>query len=350
VTNIVEFEARASIERQAREWLIRLDGDDPLTGTELERLREWMGRSTVHREELVRISRLWNQANVLTELAAHLKPGTGEPRRHPKRLGRPILAVASVALAFVVMGWWWPHSSDRAANGTYGTAIGQQQSISLPDASSIQLNTDSQVQVDYDGQLRRIRLLRGEALFSVTPDPLRPFEVHAGNSVVRAVGTAFSVHLESNKVDVTVTKGTVDVADSDAQPNTAGNNPRRDVTPHRLGRLRAGQTTTFGSGADHLDVLQLDEPELHRRMAWHDGYLVFSGEPLSEVVEQVNRYSPVTLEVDDPALSAVAVGGRFRIGDLDAILDALHTHFGIRSHQLTERNIRLEPEVPSPAH
>jgi transmembrane sensor len=78
-------------------------------------------------------------------------------------------------------------------------------------------------------------------------------------------------------------------------------------------------------------------------MAWQEGYLVFSGEPLSEVIAQVNRYSPVALEVADPKLASRAIGGRFRIGDLDAVLDVLHTDFGIQSSRVDERTIRLEP-------
>lgn len=97
-------------------------------------------------------------------------------------------------------------------------------------------------------------------------------------------------------------------------------------------------------GTDHLEVHRLAEPELRRRMAWQEGYLAFSGEPLSEVIEQVNRYSLVTLEIGDPKLASLAIGGRFRIGDLDAVLDVLHTNFGIQAHQLDEHSIRLESE------
>jgi transmembrane sensor len=68
---------------------------------------------------------------------------------------------------------------------------------------------------------------------------------------------------------------------------------------------------------------------------------------LSEVVEQVNRYSPATLELGDPKLASVAIGGRFRIGDLDAVLDVLETNFGIRAHRIDEHTIRLESGHPA---
>ena len=39
-----------------------------------------------------------------------------------------------------------------------------------------------------------------------------PFEVYAGNRLVRAVGTAFSVRLDKDRVRVVVSEGIVDLA------------------------------------------------------------------------------------------------------------------------------------------
>jgi ferric-dicitrate binding protein FerR (iron transport regulator) len=66
--NVGESGAGTLIQRQARKWLIRMDGDKRLTEVEKEALREWMRRSARHRKELTRLARFWNQANILTEL------------------------------------------------------------------------------------------------------------------------------------------------------------------------------------------------------------------------------------------------------------------------------------------
>lgn len=66
--------ARTSIQRQARQWLIRMDGDQRLIDAERKALKEWMGRSALHRRELVRLVRFWNQANRLTELVGCFGP------------------------------------------------------------------------------------------------------------------------------------------------------------------------------------------------------------------------------------------------------------------------------------
>lgn len=73
MSNVVELVTRTTIEQQAREWLLRMDGNEPLTDTEIQSLREWMQRSSLHRAELRRICKFWHQANVLTELAVCLE-------------------------------------------------------------------------------------------------------------------------------------------------------------------------------------------------------------------------------------------------------------------------------------
>lgn len=347
MSKVVEFEARTAVERQAREWLVRMDRDEPLTEPEIQALREWMHRSVLHREELKRICKFWRQANVLTELAICLESATEQRKNNRGRWVTAVALAASAVLATVILTWWYLQRVDGMINGGYRTVIGQQKLIALSDGSSIELNTDSEVRVAYSGDSRSIHLIKGEALFSVMPDPKRPFEVFAAGSVVRAVGTAFAVHLEADKVDVTVTKGAVDVAEVSPLQAATHYKRRKELSSSpspSLGRVKAGEMTSVSSGSDHIEVQQLAAPELQRKMAWQEGYLAFSGERLGEVVEQVNRYSPVTLEIGDPRLASVAIGGRFRVGDLDAILDALKTNFGIQARQVSEHEIRLESD------
>jgi transmembrane sensor len=324
--DVVTFSDPAGIEAQAREWLIRLDSGT-LTAREREALQEWLNRSSAHRAELKRLTAFWNSADVLTELAV---PVRRRQSTFAPRAARLSLA-AAFAIAIIAAGAWWMLKPQSISSGAYGTALGEQRLLTLEDGSSLQLNTDSHVQVSYRENLREIRLLRGEALFTVSPDAKRPFEVHAANGVVRAVGTAFSVQLEGSEISVAVTHGRVDVLE------TRANQP-----PDKRGSLVAGEVTTFHSGLPEIEIQRLPEQELERRLAWHEGYLVFEGEPLSEVVAEVNRYSPTRLEVTDPQLANLAIGGRFRIGDLDAVLDVLHSGFAIDAHRNADGSLRLE--------
>jgi transmembrane sensor len=342
VKNGGEFSAPATIQREAREWLIRLDGDSPLAADETAAFREWLDRSRAHRAELQRLSAFWNRANILTELAVPLqREDVGRSSGTGWRLGigARTAAAAVVCITIAFAAWWLKPAVAR--NGMYATAIGQQQTLSLADGSTIAINTDSQVQVDYSDPLRKIRLLRGDAFFTVAPNTRRPFEVFAANDVVRAVGTAFAVSLQGVELSVTVSKGQVDVATNDARPESAGATSAQSPSlSHPLASLKAGQTATFGR-ALAIEAHEISAPELRRRLSWHEGYLVYSGQPLNEVVAEVNRYSPVTLEIADPKLKTLAIGGRFKVGDLEAVCDALQSNFGIRIVRVDDRHIQL---------
>jgi len=351
MTNVLEFEARATIERQAREWLIRLDGDMPLSNGEARGLRQWLEQHPSHREELTRLSKFWREANILTELEVPLgRPFAHQGPRSWRASPRRLVAVTGTVLilALLVTWQWW--RSDGWSNGVYETSVGQQKSVVLRDGSSVQLNTDSRAEVQFSRHLRMVRLTRGEALFSVAHDAKRPFEVFASQAIVRAVGTAFTVRVTGGEVNVTVSKGVVAVSEVGSGaigPDDGGKTPPASQAPTTLS---AGQTTTLQAQPKRIAVVNLPEPELKRRLAWQEGYLVFSGEPLSEVVAQVNRYSAIKLELGNASLSSIAFGGRFKIGDLDAVIDVLHSDFGIQSSRIDEQHIRLEIETARQSH
>jgi transmembrane sensor len=344
VSSRVVPSVQASIQQQAREWLIRMDGDAPLSAEEYAALRKWASRSPAHQAELQRIAIFWNRANILTELAVPLKrrAAAASIRSGWTPFGfrlRSLGAAAVVCVAVGVAVWWL--KPGVTTNGIYATAIGRQQTLSLEDGSTVQVNTDSQVEINYEEHLRKVRLLRGEAFFTVAPNSRRPFEVFAASGVVKAVGTAFAVSLQGSNVSVTVAKGRVDVGADEAGVAFANGVTVRDLPlarPHAS--LKAGQTATFSDGTA-VNTHEISAPELTRRLSWHEGYLVYSGQPLDEVVAEVNRYSAITLEIADPKLRTLSIGGRFRVGDLEAVCDVLQSNFGIRVDRVDDRHIQL---------
>ena len=101
MTNIVEFSARDSIQQQARKWLIRMDGDEPLSEAERAALSDWMALSALHRAELIRLSKFWREANVLTRLVADVRV---RPRRRVRWLAVARVAIV-VATLIISVGW-----------------------------------------------------------------------------------------------------------------------------------------------------------------------------------------------------------------------------------------------------
>ena len=90
---------------------------------------------------------------------------------------------------------------------TSETTIGGRSVTRLADGSTVTLNTDTRIDIQYDRKRRGITLMRGQALFEVVEDE-RPFEVIAGNRRIVALGTAFDVRMRpDNGVQVTLLEG-----------------------------------------------------------------------------------------------------------------------------------------------
>jgi transmembrane sensor len=347
--NIYPFTDNQRLNQEAAAWLIMLDGDKPLNRKSMAELHEWMSRSAQHREKLTGLAATWNKLNVLSELAVPLdKPA--KPRRASVWLPRPQsrFALASVTGVFVLCmivllaARLLPDSLDQT-NGRYATAIGRQQQLTLADGSTLQLNTNTVVNVTYGEHFRDIHLLQGEAYFEVAKNKRKPFRVFAGKGRVQAVGTAFAVHLREDKVAVTVTEGRVVLAGVDDEPVNQPGDTVLDQPPkfaENLGTLVAGQgaaiknTLAEGSDAssrvvlDELQVFQTDD--IDRQLSWRRGLLVFSGEPLEQVVKEISRYTTMDIEIPEEEVRSIKVGGQFEVGDTEMMLDAFEDTFALK--------------------
>ena len=354
---IVELPNRDHIEAEACAWIAQLDGDKTPSAEDLAALREWIGRSPVHQQELQRLAALWGDLNQLTDLAPALNSLESQ---HPQQsLGsllkqrlkqlltpRKPMAPALGLLAMLSLGLLlWNDYQIEPLQRLYTTEIGQQQRAQLPDGSVLHINTGSRVAVDFDRHKRTVQLLQGEAHFEVAHDKSRPFEVFAGAGMVRAVGTAFSVHLLDQQVEVTVTEGRVELA-SQIPTQPQGNEQTATSTqPLELTQLAAGQNTSFNHSVKPIKTLRHDQ--LARKLSWRDGMLVFSGESLESVIKEVSRYTTQTIVITDPAIRDVRIGGYFKAGETQAIMEVLALSFGIKVQHINKNLIHLSKASPA---
>ncbi|MDC0000319.1 FecR family protein [Porticoccaceae bacterium] len=345
--NIIDFPDREIIETEACAWVSKLDAHEKLPDTDAAALQAWVNRSPLHYQELRRVADLWGDLNRLTELLPALNqlPTQPQPSGFMASITGGITAslsnifnnsratrfasAALVMVALMVMINLYPGDPNHRA---YHTAIGEQRSIDLPDGSVMQLNTASQVKIDFNDSTRTVRLIEGEAHFDVAHNKARPFEVSAGSGLVRAIGTAFTVYLNNQQVEVTVTEGQVEVAPKQAQPieGTADiSNPK----------VSANQHITYNGNAD--PVRNLEQAEITKKLSWRQGMLLFSGESLEQVVSQVSRYTTNTIIITDPTISDIRIAGYFKADDTRALFDALSISFGVQVIRVDKNLVHL---------
>jgi transmembrane sensor len=337
MTNLVEFPEQHGVHKQACLWIARVDAG--IAASDREALERWLAESPEHGNALMELGRLWDDMDVLAELADLFPLGKhpSHPAEHGLRRYRPALALGAV-VCVALLGWGsmillespevesTPRVLDRH---TYETEIGGQSSVRLSDSTLVMLNTNSRVDVAYTAVGREVILRRGEAHFDVMPDASRPFKVYAGERIVQAVGTAFNVRLGANQdVKVTVTEGSVHVMLAPGFVQTASM-PAGPILPSLEPVVAAGELAVMDDAFS--EVHKLAAADMEAELAWQRGMLIFQGDPLDVVLEEVSRYTTVEFQLSDRELGEIKVGGYFRAGDIDGLLIALEGNFGIRA-------------------
>jgi transmembrane sensor len=353
--NVVHFPDTEQLEERAAEWAVRV-AEGNLTDEEQAAFQSWYTASPRHREMFTRLSQLWKHCDAVAELADHAQADITRASLDETRprgaiwalIGRRALIAGAAAASIAAVTLLFDRTTEPAPQiaapvaqsmelyeFVAETAVGERRTVALPDGSSVELNTSSQVTVRYSAGARDVQLTRGEAHFTVASDPARPFSVYAAGRVVTAVGTAFSVQLRHDAVEVTVAEGkvrlselrTTKVSIPSGQPQVA------------LPALEAGQFALLREGSQQVAALQ--PAELERRLAWRQGILAFAGEPLLQVLQEIERYTDIVIEVTDPALRDLPVAGRLRIDDMESMLQALQLMADVRVERLNARHVRL---------
>ena len=179
----------------------------------------------------------------------------------------------------------------------YRTAAGEQRTVELPDRSIATLNTQSAIALSFDGTVRRIRLLKGEAFFEVKKDLDRPFIVESGEAAIRATGTSFIVRTESERDQVTVIEGTVEVGTKRESSSTATVSSGSQI---RMERGRLGNSYAVNMPA---------------ASAWLRGRLVVNGTPFEQVLEELQRYHPGRIVLWNQHVKKIEVTGTYNLND-----------------------------------
>lgn len=193
------------------------------------------------------------------------------------------------------------------------TTVGGRANVSLPDGGHIDLNTDSRIAWRYDARSREIWLERGELSLTLPPSD-RPWRLHAAGQVIVGLAGKLNARLRGRAVEVTVIDGPGVVVLADAGGKVS---------------LSRGQSVLAGNRPGKVSTLTNET--MQSLTAWQSDEMLFTGQPLSLVVDEYNRYLSRKIVIRDPAIAQLQLGGRFNVHDTSGFLEALRLTFGIRS-------------------
>ncbi len=303
-----------AIEAAAAVWISRRDGG--MNEAETAAFLRWLQQDSRHAEVFAELDATWQSFNRLNvaKPAGAATPNADllAPRRRRSHVALWGAAALTAAAAVVFLALAWPRIPEPAGlKQNLVTAVGVLQRTELPDGSIVQVNTDSEVDVQYTATERRVRLIRGEAHFTVAKNPDRPFIVSAGQVAVRAVGTAFNVRLRTAAVEVLVTEGKVQVNDS-VQGSSLMMAPPSGDTPLLVAGERAVIPKQAVTGRAAAAVTTVAPVEVERALAWQERRLEFYDVPLREVVAEFNRYNNHQIVINDSRLLEQRFTATFR--------------------------------------
>lgn len=219
----------------------------------------------------------------------------------------------SIAAAIALLMIEPPFVSQWLHPDVYRTSIGEQRAIELSDGSAISINAKSSVRVKFTERTRDVYLNAGQAMFTVAKDADRPFRVHVGDTVVQAIGTKFDVRRGTNRINVAVVEGTVQIT-TDAASRTES----------ALATLVAATRVTAGEGVSVADAGRITPPtpiNVADVSAWQQRRLVFADNTLAEIAEEFARFNRTPhLRIEGETLRARRFSGVFDADAPEALL------------------------------
>jgi ferric-dicitrate binding protein FerR (iron transport regulator) len=306
---------RSALHMEARNWLLRLTSG-AATVQDARAFEHWCGQSAAHVEAFAETRRLWENLGPAAhawKASERVRAAAADLAAGPRMSRRAFLGAAVTASAALVVVHpplqLWPSLSDMAAD--YRTATGEQREVDLGRSVVVQMNTQTTINLrKSNGQVTGIELLGGEIQVKTTAAAADPLIVFAGGGRidVGAMGKC-NVRCDGSRVQVTGLDGATTLR---YQGQSAV--------------LKTAQSAEFGDG----HVGQVMPANLEVTMGWRRRVLIFDGQPLAEVVREINRYRPGKIILANDRLAAREVQARFSLNQLTDVAALIQDAYGAK--------------------
>lgn len=267
------------------------------------------------------------------------KPAALIPFKNKKRKTaiRFVLAAASILILvasgsryFVKTEFSLPDTLQKQENTSPNPILSftGKQLIHLPDGSTILLNENSTIeynQISFNENNREV-ILTGEAYFDIKRNESKPFIVHTGRVQTKVLGTAFNINAygNSNKIEVTVTRGKVQVGDLQ---RTYG-----IITPNQ--QIKVNKNT--------LDFQQ-NNVNAALAVEWKSNYLILDNISMEEAILLISQKYKVPITLSNDNIKKCRITASFLNNEnLDHILKVVSSVIELEYHYNKNGTIILE--------
>ncbi|MBC2381344.1 FecR family protein [Pseudomonas sp. WS 5106] len=302
--------------QQAANWLTRLHDED-VTEADRHAFDAWCQADPRHAVAIERMRGLWGSLDTLPAKPARMALNRAFTPQRSR--GVQVTGVLGVVLCA-----WLGLQHLPVWMADQRTGVGERRQVVLEDGSRLQLNSNSAVDVKFDGHQRVIELLQGELWVDVAKDAQRPFVVRTDQGTATALGTRYLVkRAENGTTLVTVIESTVAVKGDTSEGV----------------KVAAGQRSILDHGqAQAPQAIGNSDPD-----AWTRGLLKVNDQPLDEVLQSLASYRHGLVRFDPQALKNLRVSGVFKLDDTTAALATLADNLPIQVEYFTDLLVVVKP-------
>lgn len=241
-----------------------------------------------------------------------------------RRIGFEVLKIASVFLiAFIGVHQLFNKEIPAPKMQTIHVPAGQRVELTLSDGTEVWLNSSSRLTFPsyFMADSRKVEL-DGEGYFTVTHNASSPFIVQTEKYAIRVLGTEFNVkaYRGSNSFETALLNGSVEIL----TPHT---NKKVKVTPDEMAVLRAGKLVTQ----------KIPDKNYFK---WKEGIFCFENESVASLMEKLQLYYDVDIDVQSKALLKDRYSGKFRMKDgIEHVLKVLQLKYKFSYTKDDEKNL-----------
>lgn len=281
-----------TIREDATLWFARLRGGDVTPETQ-QAFSNWLKGNPEHEVAFNHVQAAWD---ILGALPA-------SQRQHPPKHAFGRREIIGGAIAASVAGYFLLNAVPAQAK-IFQTAIGEQKRFTLPDGSSLLLDTASTVSARCTIQTRNATVDCGRAHFEVNGTVENALSVQAGDILVASHHGIFDIFRGNDSIHVFLQQNDAIVQTSNGTSHTLQAGERLTIPfPHGLGVV--------------------DHPKRDMITAWQRGILIFDQTTLEDAVQEMNRYNRVKLTIKDAKVAQLKISGAYGAGKAAEFLHSI---------------------------
>ncbi|MFW0718764.1 FecR family protein [Pedobacter sp. N23S346] len=301
------------------------------TSTSKKELDLWLAEDSDNKRKYQESAMLWHLTGKLkseeTFEIPDLKADSISANSRPKQqyYWAYGMAAACIAALFIFgLNFINNNKQKRVTEWTIQTASpGKILSVTLPDRSTVMLNSGSSIryQKDFLKNNNRLVQLSGEAFFDVRHQRKQPFVVESGKIKTVVYGTSFNIraYKSESHIQVSVTSGKVGVLKNEDKSKPIFLLPHNSLTFDTLAKTFSKVLTSMATAED-----------------WRNGSLIFEQTPIMEVLATLSRRFNVEFDTTAYKHPSCKLTARFEHKDLAAILKTIQTVMNIEIKKIDQ--------------